>query len=62
MGELTCILCGQDVAIRLDLADGDTFYCPDCDGDFSVSQVRETVGKWQRCLAWLDAMPREPTT
>lgn len=57
---LTCIKCGTPTTPHLDLGDGDTFYCPDCEEHFTVAEVETVVGNWQRMLAWVKRCPSRP--
>lgn len=55
--ELTCIKCGAEAAIRVDLTDGDTCHCPECDDEFTVSEVETLVEQWSAVLPWLKSHP-----
>lgn len=54
---LTCLSCGQQASITLDLDDCHTFHCPDCENEFTADDVRQVIGEWQRVLSWLDLAP-----
>ena len=55
--DLCCIKCGEEVCLSLDLNDLDTVRCPECDGEFTLDEVRTFLGQWQRLLAWVDLAP-----
>ncbi|MBV8094432.1 MAG: hypothetical protein JO110_14645 [Acetobacteraceae bacterium] len=55
---LPCPLCGEaDADIYLSLADGDTCRCGSCDNEFTLTDVRNLMAKWQKVLTWMDTMP-----
>jgi transcription elongation factor Elf1 len=57
---LPCPRCGEaNASFDLNLADGDTLHCQDCDENFSVEEIRDLVKRWGRMLAWIDSMPSE---
>jgi uncharacterized protein (DUF983 family) len=57
---LPCPRCGEaNASFDLNLADGDTLHCQDCDESFSVVEVRDLVKRWGRLLLWIDSMPGE---
>jgi hypothetical protein len=56
-GALPCILCGQETTISLDLDEVDNFHCSECDGVFSVSDLRDHMERWQKVLAWIHLAP-----
>jgi hypothetical protein len=55
--ELTCIKCGEQACIQLDLSDGDTFRCPECEQDFTLAEVEQAIGNWQKVIAWVKLCP-----
>lgn len=62
MPDLICPRCMTASAIRLDLADGDTLHCPECEEEFTVADVESLVNCWSRLLPWLKSHPaRVPT-
>lgn len=40
-----CILCGAEAPISVRIEDWDTLRCPECEGEFSVSDVEERIGQ-----------------
>lgn len=55
--KVRCILCGDDSALALSLADGDTFACSACNDEFTSDQVREHLDAWARMLKWVRLCP-----
>lgn len=55
--ELTCIKCGEKAAIQMDLTDGDTLFCPECNQDFTVADVEACIQGWQRLVGWMRQCP-----
>ena len=55
--ELQCIRCGEDAVIRLDLNDGDTMSCSECEKEFTVSDVEEVLACWGAILPWIKSHP-----
>jgi hypothetical protein len=55
---LHCIKCGDEAALTLNLADGDSITCPDCEGEFTVEDVETMIGEWQQAIAWIKTMPK----
>jgi hypothetical protein len=43
--------------ISLDLLDGDTFRCPECNDDFTLAEVEQAIGNWQKVIAWVKLCP-----
>jgi hypothetical protein len=41
----------------LDLADGDTLSCPECDETFTVADVEALVASWSKLLPFLCSHP-----
>lgn len=54
---VTCPKCLSEAAVSLDLDDGDTLRCPECDETYSVAEVEAVVASWARLLPWLKAHP-----
>lgn len=58
--KLPCPKCGeQEAMIQLDLDDGQTCSCRECDDEFSLDDVREFIGRWAKMIAWIETMPAE---
>jgi hypothetical protein len=57
-----CILCGSNAgSVRVDLDDGRTMTCTECEDEFTVDDVLEVIGTWQVLLSWLETHPaRQP--
>ena len=55
---LPCPRCGElEATISLNLADGDTLTCSECDTEFGREDIRALVTRWAPVLSWLDGMP-----
>ena len=52
-----CPKCLGHATIRIDLDDGETCTCSECEEEFAVSDVRALVASWGPLLAWLDSHP-----
>ena len=57
-GLLTCVLCGEQATISVDLDDVFTFHCPECSGDFDLEDVAKVINGWQAVIDWLDTCPK----
>lgn len=55
--ETICPKCLEVCTILLDLADGDTCTCMNCDEEYTVADVRGLVAAWGPLLKWIDAHP-----
>lgn len=56
-----CPRCGEDEGtIYLNLADGRTLRCNDCDGEFDADDVKDLIGRWRPVLEWIDTIPARP--
>lgn len=62
VSETPCPACGE-TAVRIHLAelpDGDcAVSCGECEREFSLAAIRDTVDKWAGVLAWLDKAPSD---
>jgi transcription elongation factor Elf1 len=57
---LPCPCCGEEAAgISLNLGDGETFTCGECETEFTTEHIRDFIAKWTKILAWVDAMPTD---
>ncbi len=55
---LPCPRCGEaEASISLCLADAETFTCGECGTEFTATDLRDIMARWQKVLAWVDAMP-----
>ena len=59
--ELRCIKCGEESCIKLDLADGVTLSCPECDAEYEVNEVRQVCETWMKLVNWIDHHPARTT-
>ncbi len=62
---LICPRCMSEAVVRLDLDDGDTLTCHECDESYTVAEVDALVAGWTRLLPWLLTHPARtpvPTT
>lgn len=58
---LPCPLCGEpNASICLNLSDGQTFTCHECEGEFVVADVQRFITRWSAVLAWVGALPSLP--
>jgi hypothetical protein len=58
---LHCIMCGEDVTIRVDLDDGHALTCTGCDSEYTTDDVERVIGEWREILPWLKSHPsRKP--
>lgn len=51
---LTCIKCGNQGEISLDMDDLKTFRCRQCDDEFTAEDIAEVIGEWKRALDWIN--------
>jgi hypothetical protein len=54
---LVCPKCTVKGVIRLDLDDGDTLTCMECDEGFSFNDVKAMIASWGPIIPWLDSHP-----
>lgn len=59
-GQLHCFNCGDETAMRLFLDDVTMFTCPECDGEFTIDDVKAHLAQWGKVLAWIDMAPLKP--
>lgn len=52
-----CPKCMEDVCIRVNVHDGDTLTCDNCDEEYTVAAIDELIESWKPLLAWLKAHP-----
>ena len=51
----------EDATVALDISDGDTLRCRDCDEEYTLGDIEALVASWGRLLPWLRAHPaRQP--
>lgn len=62
MGELHCIRCGEAASIKLDLDDCDRLTCPECDANYTLSDIREHCEAWMKLVRWIETSPMRQTT
>lgn len=57
--KLPCPFCGEaDATITLNLCDGDTLHCGECDSEFTPADVKRIIDDWGKALAWIATMPK----
>ena len=54
---LICPRCLNHAVIRLEVGDGDTLTCAECEEEFSLTDVVNMVESWKPLLPWLCAHP-----
>jgi peptide subunit release factor 1 (eRF1) len=54
---LKCVRCGERDGVSLSLHDLDTLHCNQCDEEYTLSEVRDTLDQWAVVLAWGGAAP-----
>jgi hypothetical protein len=55
---VTCPKClTEGATVTLDLDDGDTLRCQECEESYSVADVEAVVACWSKLLPWLRAHP-----
>lgn len=54
---LICPKCLTDACITLDLDDGDTLRCNDCEEEYTVEDVSALVESWSKLLPWIKQHP-----
>lgn len=56
-----CIHCGEKDGIRLLLDDVTgvdvQFSCAACEAEFSLGDVKDVIGAWQKAITWLESAP-----
>lgn len=58
MDPLICPKCLAESCLKIDIADGDTITCPECEDEYSYTDVRAVVESWGPVVAkWLAAHP-----
>lgn len=57
MGVVVCPKCMAEASVKLDVNDGDTLSCPECEEEYSLSDVEAVVESWAALLPWLKAHP-----
>lgn len=61
--QLNCPLCGEpnaNLSINLWTLDdpaGTNVTCAECNGEFSLDDVRTFIKRWTRLLGWLESIP-----
>jgi transcription elongation factor Elf1 len=55
---LTCLKCGEENYVQLDLQDVDRVYCTSCESEYSLREdVAPAVAAWRRVLDWASLAP-----
>jgi len=52
---VSCIKCGEENCIRVNLSDLDNFICEECDAEFKAEELERIIGEWQAVLRWTAA-------
>lgn len=52
-----CPKCLSETCVKLDVTDGDTLSCPDCEEEYTVADVEALVESWGRLLPWIRSHP-----
>lgn len=55
-----CLVDGSHVTVDLD--DGDTLRCQDCEEQYTVAEIEAIVVSWSKLLPWLKAHPSRQMT
>lgn len=55
--KVTCLKCGEEGTSLLNLSDGDTITCSECDAEFTVVDIKDIVGTWAKLLPWIESHP-----
>lgn len=55
--KLVCPRCLTESVIRLDLDDGETMTCEECNDTFTVADLVAILESWSKLLPWLKACP-----
>lgn len=56
-----CPKCFEETSIKVNIEDGDTLECPNCEEEFSLSNVIDMIESWKGLLPWLKSHPaRQP--
>lgn len=54
---VTCPKCLCEARVALDVTDGDTLRCPECEEEYAVADVEAVVASWARLLPWIRSHP-----
>lgn len=54
---VTCPKCLSEASVRLDVSDGDTLTCADCNEEYTVADVEAVIESWSRLLPWIKSHP-----
>ena len=58
MDNLPCLKCGAtEGQLTLDVRDGDTLRCDQCNDEFTLADVEQTLAAWTAALPWLKSHP-----
>jgi hypothetical protein len=61
---MPCVVCPKCLAesnVKIDVNDGDTLTCPECEEEYSLTDVVNLIETWKPILPWLLAHPaRQP--
>lgn len=54
---VVCPNCLSESKIAVDVADGDSLFCLECEENYTVSEVIECIESWAAVLPWLKSHP-----
>lgn len=54
---LSCLNCGAEDTVRINLDCLDEVHCSECEVDQSVDYIRDQLAAWQSVLVWIALAP-----
>lgn len=54
---VVCPKCLSESQVAVNVEDGESLYCPECEENYTVTEVRELLDSWKAILPWLEAHP-----
>jgi transcription elongation factor Elf1 len=54
---VTCPKCLAEACVTVDVEDGDTLRCPECEESYSLADVVSVIQSWSKVLPWLLSHP-----
>jgi peptide subunit release factor 1 (eRF1) len=52
-----CPKCLVESCIKVDIEDGETINCPECEEEYTLTEVIEMIESWKELLPWLKSHP-----
>jgi uncharacterized protein (DUF983 family) len=52
-----CPFCGEEDAVRINLADVQAFSCKECEVEWTPEEVEELLANWAKLIAWVRSAP-----